>query len=165
MGSIVPAAYVIPGLVAAMIVANPATVALYLDTNELLGARMAKRLSLVAIVLSPIRSCSPSPRRNPGAFAIPLGRVIRSAASIAWYRIMLVRHYSSSGYLRGTSRTLLRQARPSVLGRQVVVPRLDNTPCWSSRTRNCGHRCGIVIAPPRHHEDAQYGVVEHRPTV
>lgn len=99
MGYIVPAAYTVTGLVAAVIVANMVTAALYLDTNELLGARKARELSVASIVLTPISIGFAFSAGAIGAFAIPLGRISRNLVQVVWYRVMLSRHYSSSQYL------------------------------------------------------------------
>jgi O-antigen/teichoic acid export membrane protein len=98
MGYIVPAAYSVQGLVAATIAANLITAALYLDTNELLGARKAKELSLASIVLTPISILFAFTSGQIGAFAIPLGRAARNVVQIVWYRVMLRRHYPESNY-------------------------------------------------------------------
>ena len=103
MAYIVPAAYTVSWLVAAMIVANMSTAALYLDTNELLGARKAKDLSVVSIVLSPILIAVAFTASQIGAFAIPVGGLLRNGCQITWYQAMLRRHYPHSRYLRGSS--------------------------------------------------------------
>lgn len=103
MAYIVPAAYSVSWLVAAMVIANMTTAALYLDTNELLGARKAKELSVVSIVLSPILIGVAFTAGQIGAFAIPLGRILRNVCQAAWYRVMLRRHYPDSRYLRGST--------------------------------------------------------------
>lgn len=103
MGYIVPAAYTVSGLVAAMIIANMTTAALYLDTNELLGARKARELSLVSIVLSPILIAVAFTAGQIGAFAVPLGRILRNVVQVSWYQVMLRRHYPGSRYLLGRS--------------------------------------------------------------
>lgn len=100
MGYVVPAAYAVSGLVAAMIIANMTTAALYLDTNELLGARKARELSVVSIVLSPILIGVAFAAGQIGAFVIPLGRVVRNVLQVGWYQRMLARHYPGSRYLR-----------------------------------------------------------------
>lgn len=103
MGYIVPAAYTVSGLVAAMIIANMTTAALYLDTNELLGARKARELSLVSIVLSPILVAVAFTAGQIGAFAVPLGRILRNIVQVSWYQVMLRRYYPGSRYLLGRS--------------------------------------------------------------
>ncbi|MGI9666753.1 MAG: hypothetical protein ACR2N2_06570 [Acidimicrobiia bacterium] len=106
MAYIVPAAYVVPGLVAAMIVANIATASLYLDSNEFLGARMARQLSLLSILLSPILVLFAFTAGTTGAFAIPIGRTVRISINIVLLRVLLSRYYGTKGYLwaRGESK-------------------------------------------------------------
>lgn len=100
MAYIVPAAYVVPGLVAAMILANMATASLYLDANEFLGARKARQLSLLSILLSPIMIVFAFTAGTTGAFAIPLGRIVRISINVVWLRIILASWYGVKGYLR-----------------------------------------------------------------
>ena len=94
MGYIVPAAYIIPGLVAATIVANMTMASMYLDINELLGAQMAKPMAGVAIVTSPILVLVAFTAGSTGAFARPLGMITRNAVQVGWYRSIVSRHYS-----------------------------------------------------------------------
>lgn len=95
MPYIVPAAYVVPWLVAAIIIGNMTTAALYLDTNELLGAKKAKSMSLVAIVLSPILILVAFTAGTTGGFARPFGTYVRNTFQLLWYRSLLSNHYKS----------------------------------------------------------------------
>lgn len=94
MAYIVPSAYVVTGLVAAVIVSNVATAAMYLDVNELLGAKMAKVMAGIAIVTSPILVLVAFTASATGAFARPFGLIVRDAVQIGWYRSTLSRHYA-----------------------------------------------------------------------
>lgn len=96
MPYIVPAAYVVPWLVAAIIIGNMTTAGLYLDTNELLGAKKAKSMSLVAIVLSPILILVAFTAGTTGGFARPFGTYIRNTIQLIWYRFLLASHYATA---------------------------------------------------------------------
>ncbi len=96
MGYIVPAAYIVPWLVATMVFSNLLTASLYLDTNELLGAHMARKLSVVSILLSPILVLVAFTAGTTGAYARPLGSIVRSVIQIGWYRNLLRRYYATA---------------------------------------------------------------------
>jgi len=94
MQYLVPAAYIIPWLVAAKIVSNMTTATMYLDTNELLGAQKAKAMAGIAIVTSPILVLIAFTARSTEAFARPFGLIARDVVQVGWYRATLNRHYT-----------------------------------------------------------------------
>ncbi len=101
MGYVVPAAYVVPWLVSAMVIGNMTTAALYLDTNELLGAKKARPMSIVSIVLSPILVLVALTAATTEAFARPLGKYLRNTIQFVWYRRMLGDHYRNDDAIVG----------------------------------------------------------------
>ena len=94
MGYLVPVAYVVPGLVAATIVANMMAATTYLDVNELLGAKMARPMAGVSIVTSPILVGVALTAGATEAFARPFGIFVRSAVDLVWYRLLLRGYYA-----------------------------------------------------------------------
>ncbi len=96
MQHLVPAAYVVGWLAAVTIVSNLIGAAMYLDINELLGARKARWLAGIAIATSPILIAVALTSRATGAFARPYGLMARDVVQIAWYRAALRRHYDSA---------------------------------------------------------------------
>lgn len=95
MDLLVPAAYVVPWLVAATIVSNITSAAMYLDVNELLGAQKARPMAGIAIITSPILALIALTSRSTEAFARPLGIGIRDVIQVAWYRSILNKHYAT----------------------------------------------------------------------
>ncbi len=93
MQYLVPAAYVVPWLVAATIVSNITTAAMYLDVNELLGAQKARPMAGIAIITSPILMLVALTTHTTESFARPLGIAVRDVIQVAWYRSVLRRHY------------------------------------------------------------------------
>lgn len=93
MKYLVPAAYVVSGLVAFTIVANLISAAMYLDINELLGAQKARPMAAVAILTAPILVLVALTARTTEAFARPGGHLIRDTAQVVWYRAKLGKHY------------------------------------------------------------------------
>jgi O-antigen/teichoic acid export membrane protein len=96
MQYLVPAAYVVPWLVAAKIVSNMTTATMYLDVNELLGAQKAKVMAGIAIVTSPLLVLVAFTARTTEAFARPFGIMARDAVQIGWQRAAINRHYRGS---------------------------------------------------------------------
>jgi O-antigen/teichoic acid export membrane protein len=94
MKYLVPAAYIVSGLVAVTILANLIAAAMYLDINELVGARKARPMAIVAILTSPILVFAALTARTTEAFARPVGRLVRNAAQVVWYRAKLNQHYA-----------------------------------------------------------------------
>jgi O-antigen/teichoic acid export membrane protein len=94
MQYLVPAAYVVPWLVAAKIISNMTTATMYLDVNELLGAQKAKPMAGIAIVTSPILVLVALTARTTEAFARPFGIMARDVVQIVWYRSILGRHFT-----------------------------------------------------------------------
>lgn len=102
MQYLVPAAYIVPWLVAAKIISNMTTAAMYLDVNELLGAQKAKAMAGVGIVTSPILILVAFTAGTTEAFARPLGIMARDVAQIGWYRSILRRHFGAKRERVGT---------------------------------------------------------------
>ena len=94
MKYLVPAAYVVGGLVAITIVANLVSAAMYLDINELLGAQKARPMAAVAIITSPILVLVALTAKATGAFARPVGHLARDSVQVLWYRGKLSKHYA-----------------------------------------------------------------------
>lgn len=95
MSYLVPRAYVVTGLVAVTVLANLISAAMYLDINELLGARKARPMAAIAILTSPILVLVAFTARATDAFARPLGHMVRDIIQVVWYRSKLSRHYHS----------------------------------------------------------------------
>jgi O-antigen/teichoic acid export membrane protein len=81
MSFIVPSAYVMPGLVALTVIANILTAGVYLQGNELLGARREKTYARIAWSTSPILLLGGLTAGTTGAYARALGRAGESIAS------------------------------------------------------------------------------------
>lgn len=94
MTYLVPAAYVVPGLVAVTILANLVSVAMFIDVNELLGAQKARHMAGIAIVTSPILVLVAFTARTTEAFARPLGNLARDVVQAWRYRTTANRHYT-----------------------------------------------------------------------
>jgi O-antigen/teichoic acid export membrane protein len=94
MKYLVPAAYVVTGLVAVTIVANLISAAMYLDINELLGARKARPMAAIAIITSPILVLIALTARTTDALARPVGNLVRDSVQVLWYRAKLKSHYA-----------------------------------------------------------------------
>ncbi|MGA9595392.1 MAG: hypothetical protein WBV06_04505 [Acidimicrobiia bacterium] len=94
MKYLVPAAYVVTGLVALTIVANLISAAMFIEINELLGARKARPMAAIAILTSPILVLVALTAGMTKAFARPAGNAIRDTAQVVWYRAKLNDHYS-----------------------------------------------------------------------
>jgi hypothetical protein len=95
MGYLVPAAYVVDGLVAVTVVANITVAAIYLDVGELLGARMAKQMARISFVTSPILVLVAATAGTTEAFARPLGLLARNVVDIVLYRVAIRGYYRS----------------------------------------------------------------------
>jgi hypothetical protein len=83
MVHIVPAAYDIGGLVALTIVANIATAGIFLQVNELLGARREQTLAKLSWGTAPILILAAATAGVTDAFARPLGRLAESTTRFA----------------------------------------------------------------------------------
>ena len=94
MKYLVPAAYVVTGLVALTIVANLISAAMFIEINELLGARKARPMAAIAILTSPILVLVALTAGMTKAFARPAGNAIRDTVQVVWYRAKLNDHYS-----------------------------------------------------------------------
>ncbi|MDX2466353.1 MAG: hypothetical protein QNL12_03495, partial [Acidimicrobiia bacterium] len=93
MPFVVPSAYEVSGLVALTIVANMVTAAIYLQVNELLGARMETTLARLSWAASPIVLIGAATAGATEAFARPLGRVFASVTQFTAQSVAIARHY------------------------------------------------------------------------
>jgi O-antigen/teichoic acid export membrane protein len=94
MQYLVPAAYVIPGLVAFTVVANTFTAAQFLQINELLGARLEKSLMIISFISSPILVLVSFSAAVTESFARALGELIGAWARLGMQGWRLHRHYA-----------------------------------------------------------------------
>lgn len=94
MQYLVPAAYVVPWLVAVTIGANMVNAAMYLDVNEALGAQKARYMAGIGIITSPILVLVALTASATEGFARPLGIATRGLFQIGSYRSVLGRHYA-----------------------------------------------------------------------
>lgn len=94
MRYLVPAAYVIPGLVAFTVVTNMFTAAEFLQINELLGARLEKSLMIISFVASPILVAVSFSAAVTGSFARALGELIEAWVRLGAQGWRLHRHYA-----------------------------------------------------------------------
>lgn len=93
MTRIVPAAYEFSGLVALTIVANLWTAGIYLQINELLGAKRETTLARLSWTVSPIVLLGAATAGFTDAFARPLGRVIEAVTRFGVQRAVISNHY------------------------------------------------------------------------
>jgi O-antigen/teichoic acid export membrane protein len=91
---LVPAAYEVTGLVALTIVANIATASVFLQINELLGARREIDLAKVSWLLSPIVILGGATAGATDAFARAIGRLGEATARFV-VQLRLIRQYRS----------------------------------------------------------------------
>ncbi len=97
MTRVVPSAYDVSGLVAFTIVANVATAAVFLQINELLGARRERSLVRLAAALSPILLIGAATAAATEAFARAIGRLGESVARFALQRKVIRPQYEPIG--------------------------------------------------------------------
>ncbi len=96
MRLIAPAAYVVPGLVAATILANLVLASLFLATEELAAADRAVTLTRVSAVAAPIQLAVTATAAWTGAFARPLGLGAGSLGRLVGYHRALNEVYGSA---------------------------------------------------------------------
>jgi len=94
MAYLVPAAYVVPGLVALTVVMNTFGAAEFLQVNEILAARREKTLTMISILTSPIVIIVAFTAASTEAFARPLGGLFESWARLAAQGRLLRHHYA-----------------------------------------------------------------------
>jgi hypothetical protein len=94
MQYLVPAAYVVPGLVAFTVVANTFTAAEFLQVNELLGARLEKSLMIISFIASPILVIVSFSAAVTGSFARALGELIEAWSRLVMQGWRLRKHYA-----------------------------------------------------------------------
>jgi O-antigen/teichoic acid export membrane protein len=93
MTAIVPSAYEVSGLVALAIAANMATASIFLQFNELLGAKLETTLARISWGTAPILLLGAATAGSTEAFARPLGRLGEAVAKSVAQRTALIRHY------------------------------------------------------------------------
>lgn len=96
MPHIVPSAYEIGGLVALSIVANLATASVFLQFNELMGAKREKTLTTISWAISPIMLLAALTAGVTDAFARPIGRFGQGMARFTLQRRVLAAHYNAT---------------------------------------------------------------------
>lgn len=92
MSWLVPAAYEVTGLVALTIVANIATASIFLQINELLGAKREADLAKVSWLLSPILILGGATAGTTEAFARAIGRLCEATARFV-VQLRLIRQH------------------------------------------------------------------------
>lgn len=92
----VPSAYEVSGLVALTIVGNMMTAAIYLQVNEILGAKKETALARLSWSVSPIVLLGAATAGTTEAFARPLGRVFASVTQFVAQRAIIAKHYEES---------------------------------------------------------------------
>ena len=83
MAYIVPAAYVVNGLVIATVIANFSISAVYLQIHELMGANREKALARIAWIASPVIVLGGATAGFTGAFALAISRVAGTSTRYA----------------------------------------------------------------------------------
>jgi O-antigen/teichoic acid export membrane protein len=96
MPHIVPSAYEVGGLVALSIVANLATASVFLQFNELMGAKREKTLTTISWAISPIMLIASLTAGVTDAFARPIGRLGQGLARFTLQRRVLKAHYAGA---------------------------------------------------------------------
>jgi O-antigen/teichoic acid export membrane protein len=96
MVRLVPAAYVVSGLVAVTIIANIITGALMHIKNELMGGRKEVQLARISLLVSPFLLLGAATAGVTGAFAQPIGIIMESTAKYGGYGVSRRRMYSES---------------------------------------------------------------------
>jgi O-antigen/teichoic acid export membrane protein len=94
MPHIVPSAYDVRGLVAVSMLANLAAASLFLQFNELMGAKRERTLTVVAWISSPLTLVAAVTAGSTDAFARPLGRLGQGLARFALQGKALQSHYA-----------------------------------------------------------------------
>ncbi len=97
MSRLVPSAYEVEGLVAVTIIANLATAAVFLQINELLGAKRERVLAKLAWVLSPILLLGAATAGTTEAFARAIGRLSESGVRFVVQLFVIRPQYDSTG--------------------------------------------------------------------
>ncbi len=93
MTAIVPSAYEISGLVALTIAANLATASIFVQFNELVGAKREIALAKISWSTAPVLLLGAATAGVTDAFARPIGRLGEALAKTAAQRVALQRHY------------------------------------------------------------------------
>lgn len=93
MAALVPAAYVVGGLVAATVVANLLSAVFLGYAHELLGAGNARGLAAISLIASPALPLAATTAGSIEAFARPLGYVLEGSIRVIGGSWMLRRHY------------------------------------------------------------------------
>ncbi len=96
MSRLVPSAYEVEGLVAVTIIANLATAAVFLQINELLGAKRERVLAKLAWALSPILLLGAATAGTTEAFARAIGKLSESVVRFVAQLIAIRPQYDST---------------------------------------------------------------------
>jgi hypothetical protein len=94
MSRIVPAAYTIDGLVAAVIGANVLVAMLFMLGHELAAARRQRPMAFVSFAVAPLRLLVASTAGVTGAFARPMAQAASIATTLLVYRPIRSRYYT-----------------------------------------------------------------------
>jgi hypothetical protein len=105
MAALVPAAYVVGGLVAATVVANLVAAVSLGYAHELLGAGNARGLAMISLIASPALPLAATAAGSIEAFARPLGYVLEGSIRVIGGSWLLRRHY------RDRATDILRSSR------------------------------------------------------
>ena len=93
MKAIVPSAYEVSGLVALTVVANIATASIFLQFNELIGAKLEATLAKISWSTAPVLLLGAATAGVTDAFARPIGRLGEALAKSAAQSAALRKHY------------------------------------------------------------------------
>lgn len=95
MAVLVPAAYVVGGLVIATIIANWLAAVFLIYARELLGAGHARALAMLALIASPSLPLAALTAGSIEAFARPLGYVLEGSIRVIGGKTWLAHHYGA----------------------------------------------------------------------
>ena len=95
MTAIVPSAYEVSGLVALTVVANLAIASIFLQFNELIGAKLETTLAKISWSTAPVLLLGAATAGVTDAFARPLGRLGEALAKTVAQSVALSRYYGN----------------------------------------------------------------------
>ena len=93
---LVPAAFVVTGLVAVTILANALIAAFVIYARELLGAGQARSLAVISVIAAPALPLAAATAGATEAFARPLGYVLEGVIRVLGVRWRLRKHYADN---------------------------------------------------------------------
>lgn len=96
MAWLVPAAYVVSGLVIATVVANMLAAVFLILGRELLGAGQARSLAVISIVATPALPLAAATAGTTEAFARPIGYIVEGSIRVLGGGWWLRRHYAGT---------------------------------------------------------------------